>query len=189
MLFPTLHFAQDRSALISLQKTSEESLINYEYKDAIEAAMQLLDEAKKFDDNYFHYHAHKVLGSSYNDLNDTLRAKRHYEQALEYAQKSGNDTLILGAYNNLGNIYSEDKKTTQKGIDYYNLVINLATRMDNKENIFTPTVNIAWTYIDNKQYAKAWPYLKRSWEMYEGRNDFYIESQLNNLTKQILSWN
>src|SRR5690606_37846614 len=96
----------------------------------------------------------------------------------EYAQKEENDTLILGAYNNLGNIYSEDINTTQIGIDYYNLVINLATKIDHPESIFNPTVNIAWTYIDNKQYTRAKPYLVKAWELFGEKNDPFIESQL-----------
>src|SRR5690606_15956041 len=116
------------------------------------------------------------------DLNDTIRAKKHYEDALVYAQRTKVDTLVLGAYNNLGNIYSEDRNTTQIGIDYYNLVINLATKLDNSDYLFTPTVNIAWTYIDNEQYREAWPYLERAWELFGERDDNLSRSQLSTLT-------
>ncbi|MCM4159759.1 response regulator [Antarcticibacterium flavum] len=158
------------------------SLGKYQYKDAIEIAMDLVEESKKRKNNYYHYVGHNILGSSYYDLNDTLRAKKHYEDALIAAEKTSNDTLLLGAYNNLGNIYSEDKNTTQIGIDYYNLVINLAAKLKNEEQILNPTVNIAWTYIDNKQYKRAWPYLEKSWQLYGNRKDPFIESQLSNLT-------
>lgn len=170
------------SFMDSLTTLSSSNLYNYEYKEAIEYAMQLVDESKKRKDHYYHYLGHSILGSSYYELNDTVRAKKHYEDALNYAEKSGNDTLLLGAYNNLGNIYSEDSNTTQIGIDYYNLVINLAQKMESNENLFNPTVNIAWTYVDNKQYRKARPYLERAWELYGDREDNYIESQLNTLT-------
>src|SRR5690606_3911778 len=166
----------------SLSDKATENLTHYEYKEAIEYAMKLVDKAKESDNDYYHYLGHNILGTSYNNLNDTLRAKRHYEDALVSAEKSGNDTLILGAYNNLGNIYSEDKNTTQIGIDYYNLVIKLATKLKNDDLIFNPTVNIAWTYIDNEQYSRAWPYLERSWELFGEKDDNFIGAQLNNLT-------
>lgn len=168
--------------LDSLYNNSSKSLDNYEYKESIDISMKLLAEAKRSNNNYYNYLGNNILGTNYNELNDTLRAKRHYQDALEFAQKMENDTLLLGAYNNLGNIYSEDKNTTQIGIDYYNLVINLATKINRPDNIFTSTVNIAWTYIDNKNYRRAWPYLERSWELFGDKDDTYIASQLNNLT-------
>lgn len=166
----------------SLHSASSKSINNYDYKDAIDFSMQLLEEAKRINNNYYKYLGHNTLGTSYNQINDTLRAKRHYEDALDIAQKMENDTLLLGAYNNLGNIYSEDKNTTQIGIDYYNLVVNLATKLGKPESAFTSTLNIAWTYIDNKKFKRAWPYLKRSWELFGDREDTYIASQMNNLT-------
>jgi signal transduction histidine kinase/ActR/RegA family two-component response regulator len=166
----------------SLYISSTYNLTNYDYKEAIDLSMQLLEEAKKCDDDYYKYLGNRTLGTSYNELNDTVRAKKHYEEALVFAQKLKNDTLLLAAYNNLGNIYSEDKRTTQIGIDYYNLVINLATKIGKQDNIFTSTVNIAWTYIDNEQYKKAWPYLERSWKLFGEKEDNYIASQLLNLT-------
>ncbi len=188
LLFNTsaLLYAQEEnishSFLDSLHKTSTSHLKNYKYKEAIESALLLIEEAKNTKNNYYHYHGHNILGGSYNDLNDTLRAKKNYEDALLYAQRSEIDTLILGAYNNLGNIYSEDRNTTQIGIDYYNLVINLATKLGKNETIFTPVVNIAWTYVDNQQYKMAWPYLEKAWELFGERNDNLSRSQLATLT-------
>ncbi len=184
--FSTLLYAQEKpftdSFLDSISKVASDNLSNYDYKEAIEFAMQLIEEAKQRKNEHYHYVGHNILGTSYNNLNDTIRAKRHYEYALVSAERSGNDTLILGAYNNLGNIYSEDKETTQIGIDYYNLVINLATKLKNEDLIFNPTVNIAWTYIDNEQYTRAWPYLERSWELFGDKEDYFLGAQLNNLT-------
>ncbi|HSI70202.1 MAG TPA: response regulator [Gillisia sp.] len=191
LTFPAQIFAQQESYkddfLDSLAQLSTASLGNYQYKDAIEEAMEMVEEAQKKKNHYYHYRGHNILGSSYYDLNDTLRAKKHFEDALIAAEQTNNDTLLLGAYNNLGNIYSEDKNTTQVGIDYYNLVINLAAKLKNEEQIFNPTVNIAWTYIDNKQYKRAWPYLQKSWQLYGDRNDSYVESQLSNLTGRYYS--
>lgn len=182
----TLIFAQQgpfaEIYLDSLYKSSTLNYKNYKYKEAIESSLLLIEEAKKSNHHYYHYQGHNILGGSYNDLNDTIRAKKHYEDALVYAQRTNVDTLVLGAYNNLGNIYSEDRNTTQIGIDYYNLVINLATKLDNPDYLFTPTVNIAWTYIDNQQYPEAWRYLERSWELFGDRDDNLSRSQLATLT-------
>jgi len=186
LIFFAQNFAQEEivkeSYLDSLHSSSSESINNYDYKEAIDFSMQLLEEAKRINNNYYAYLGHNTLGTSYNQINDTLRAKKHYENALEIALKMENDTLLLGAYNNLGNIYSEDKNTTQIGIDYYNLVINLATKLEKPESAFTSTLNIAWTYIDNQKYRRAWPYLKRAWDFFGDKNDTYISSHLHTLT-------
>ena len=184
--FSTLTFAQQGPVaevyLDSLHQSSTTDFKNYKYKESIETSLLLIEEAKKSNNDYYHFQGHNILGGSYNDLNDTLRAKKHYEDALVYAQRTEVDTLILGAYNNLGNIYSEDRNTTQIGIDYYNLVINLATKLGKTDFLFTPIVNIAWTYIDNKQYKTAWPYLERAWELLGDKNDNLSRSQLATLT-------
>ncbi|MCF4100998.1 response regulator [Gillisia sp. M10.2A] len=172
----------NKDYLDSLYGISVEYLKKYEYKDAIEQAIDLLDRAEKQNNAFYSYRGHSILGNSYQDLNDTLRAKKHYEDALRYALKLQNDTILLYAYNNLGNVYSEDKETTQLGIDYYEKVINLAIKAKIPEQLFMPTVNIAWTYIDNNKFDKAWPYLERGWELFGEQANPSAESQLNYLT-------
>ena len=71
---------------------------HYDYKEAIEQSMYLLEEADKEEDFYFNYQANRILGFSYQDLNDTIRARNHYEEALNYALKLKNDTILVGAY-------------------------------------------------------------------------------------------
>ncbi|WP_373056839.1 response regulator [Zunongwangia sp. H14] len=170
--------------LDSLYHISLGSIDKYDYKDAIIQARDLINEAKLRDNNGYIFHAYNLLGASYSDLKDTVRARESYEEALDYAVKSHNDTLVLWANNNLGNIYSEDKKTKQTGIDYYNKAIALAKKLHIKSEILYPTVNIAWTYLDNEASLRAWPYLEKAWRLVEetGKEDKYLLSQLNYLT-------
>ncbi len=147
---------------------------HYDYKEAIEQSMYLLEEADKEEDVYFNYQANRILGFSYQDLNDTIRARNHYEEALNYALKLKNDTILIDAYNYLGNTYSEDKNTTQKGIDYYRKVIAISDKLGMRDKSFKPTLNIAWTYIDNNNFEKAAPYLKRARRI---DNEFYSDKE------------
>ncbi len=178
----SVSFSQKDAYLDSLYKVSSSFVNKYDYKSALENSYFLLEEAKKRNNLEFRYHAHNILGSTYGDLSDTLRSKKHYETALLLAQESKNDTLLLWAYNNLGNIFSEDKKTTEKGIYYYDKVIKLADKLNIPKEKFPPTVNIAWTYLDNGEFQKAYPYLDNAWQLFRGRKDTYIESQLNYLS-------
>ena len=174
-------FAQDDAYLDSIYQSSSTHLSKYAYKESIESALRLLEETKIKNNNYYHYQAHSLLGASFSGINDTLHARRHYKDALQSALKLDNDTLLLSSYNNLGNIFSEDKNTTQIGIDYYNKVIELANKVNIVTQLLAPTGNIAWTYLDNNQYEKAYPYLKSAMELFGDREDNLISSQLHTL--------
>jgi len=164
--------------LDSLRKLTSMHLDNYDYKESIEVARQLLEASKKRGNDYYIYHSNNILGVNYADLNDTLHSRRYYKQALKVALKLKNDTLLLTSYNNLGNVYSEDKNTTQIGIDYYNRTIDLATKMNLENRLLEPTANLAWTYLDNGLYDKAFPYLNKTWKLMGDMDNNTVRAQL-----------
>ncbi len=179
--FANLYSQQDAYKdlyLDSLYIKTAGHLAKYEYKESIEVAMQLLEESKKRGNDYYTYHSNNILGINYGNLNDTVHSRRHYKETLKIALKLNSDTLLLSSYNNLGNVYSEDKNTTQFGIDYYNKAIELATKMNYESQLLAPTANLAWTYIDNGLYDKALPYLKKSWKLLGEGDDNLIKAQL-----------
>lgn len=169
------------ACLESIYVEAEEEHKQYDYKEAIEKAMTLLEEASVDGDLYYKYQGNKLLGHSYQDLNDTLRSRKHYVEALGHALNLKNDTILIGAYNDLGNTYSEDKNTTQKGIDYYLKTIELTDKLGMTDKSFSPTLNIAWTYIDNKKYEKAAPYIKRA----RAIKDEYLPEEENTFIEYI----
>lgn len=115
----------------------------YNYHEGIDESLKLIEASKEFGSDYHHYHAHNFLGLAYTELDDTIRAKKNYEYALDFAQKTENDTLILWAYNNLGNIYSENPKTVDKGIEMYEKVIILSEEAKMPREGLFPKINIA----------------------------------------------
>lgn len=171
----------ENELLDSLDIISTNSLDNYDYKEAIETGMELVEEAKKQNNDFYSFQGHRVLGFSYQDLNDTIRALKHFNYVLDYAEKLDSVSYLLSAYNNLGNIYSENPKTIQKGIDYYHEIIDIALEKDLKEELFIPTLNIAWTYLDNEENDKAWIYLEKGLELFSDTENNEHLSQLNYL--------
>ncbi|MDR9456903.1 MAG: response regulator [Salegentibacter sp.] len=150
----------------------------YSYQEGIDQAIKLMEASKDFGSDYYHYHAHNFLGRAYAELDDTIRAKKNYEYALEFAQKTKNDTLILWAYNNLGNIYSDNPKTVDRGIEMYEKVILLAEEAAMPQEGLAPKINIAWTYLDLEKPHEALPYLKESVDVLKDKEDNYVRSQL-----------
>ncbi|MCH4823490.1 response regulator [Gramella lutea] len=153
--------ASEDSLIVLLRKIHDQ-IDEYQYVQAVENSHSLLSQAKETDNSYFLSKAYNSLGYIYISLKDSARARKNYTFGLEYAQKAENDTLILYSYNNLGNIYSEIPETVDKGIDYYNKVIDLANKLNIPFELIQPKSNIAWTYLDNGQYEKAYPYLNEA---------------------------
>lgn len=134
----------------------------YNYKQAIEKSLQLLNLASEIDSPDYTAIAYHSLGHIYTDQNDSARARKNYALGLEYAQQSKNDTILLLSYINLGNVYSEIPATVEKGMAYYNKVIKLAEKLNLPEDMVISKSNIAWTYLDNGKYEESFSYLNES---------------------------
>lgn len=137
----------------------------YHYEQAIEQSHNLLSLAKQQENFYYVTKAYNYLGHAYTDQEDSARARKNYTLGLEYAQLSKNDTVLMHSYNNLGNIYSEIPETQEKGIAYYNKVIDIANRIGATSELIAPKTNIGWTYMDDGQFEKAYPYIDGSLEL------------------------
>lgn len=160
-----------------LEELLQESLSQYDYNATIVHSTQLIDLAGQLQDNAYLYRGYRMLGITYEQLEDRDRAQVNYEKALEYAINSENDTLLMGAYNNLGNIFSEDPDRVQLGLQHYNRAIELGMKIKDSINVITPVINIGWTYLDNRQYEKALPYLVRARELLDA--NFQTEAYSN----------
>ncbi|MGY5850311.1 response regulator [Salegentibacter sp. F14] len=167
-----------QDSLERLLEQAQQFLNKYKYHEGIEGALKLLNTSKDFKSDYYQFHAHNFLGHAYTELHDTIRAKKNYEQALEFAQKSQNDTLILWAHNNLGNIYSDNPLTVDKGIAMYEKVIRLSNETAMPEEGLASKVNIAWTYLDLNKPHEALAYLRESMDMIKDSQDNEVRSQL-----------
>lgn len=154
--------AKKNHSIQELDSLSNEALDNLDYSAAIDYAVNLIDLASKDQNLDYLYRGYNKLGITYEILEDFDRAKDSYSKALEYAIEINNDTILLGAYNNLGNSYSEVEETVQEGLAYYDKAIEIGNKFEDSLLIFNPVLNKAWTYLDNEQYEEAFPYLERT---------------------------
>ena len=156
------HNSYTQDLLEELLDSVENQLDKYHYEQAIEVTHLMLTKAKETEDNYYISKAYNYFGHVYTDQLDSARARKNYTLGLEYAQLAKNDTLIMHSYNNLGNIYSEIPQTTKKGISYYNKAIEVAEKLGLYLDVIAPKTNIGWTYLDEDQHRKAFPYINNS---------------------------
>ncbi|MGB7843732.1 MAG: response regulator [Salinimicrobium sp.] len=148
-----------------LNKAFYKAYSSYDYNSSIEKCLKIIELASEEQDDYFLSAGYNKLGIVYEILEDFERAKENYQKSLEYAQIVKNDTLLLSAYNNLGNIYSPDKKTISKGIQFYQKALNIASAKLSAKETLDPLINIGWTYLENEDYDKAYPYLLKAEEI------------------------
>ena len=167
----------------SIANAASSAYYDYDFNRSIEHSLKLIELASEKNDFYNLNHAYNVLGVTYERLEDTLRAQENYVKALDFARLSRNDTLLWYAYNNLGNIYSSNKKTIGRGLDYYRKALEVSSRIPGSDQALTPVMNIAWTYLENHNYDQALPYLEKAWELSEKSKeiDLLTESNLNTL--------
>lgn len=170
-----------KDSLELLIKLSSDAVRNYDYNKSIEYSLELIKLAEREKDYYHLYHGYNILGVSYEDLRDSIRAKANYEKALQNALLSRNDTILWWAYNNLGNIFSENKKTVEKGFQFYDKAIEIANRLEDPESALTPIINKGWTHLDSKQYSRAYPYLIKARDLVRDSTSNRVQSQLASL--------
>ena len=138
-----------------MYKSFNSAYANYDYNSCIKHSLKIIELSKIGKDDYNLSNGYNNLGIVSEVLEDSARARENYQKSLEYALKVGNDTLLLNAYNNLGNIYSQNNKTLSKGIEYYRKAVNIASARLSPEAAINPVVNIGWTYLENKDYDKS----------------------------------
>ncbi|QHI38882.1 Signal transduction histidine-protein kinase BarA [Kordia antarctica] len=161
---------------------SERSYKKYQYKETIEAANKGIMYSRKINDLYSLSVLCGDLGLAYQGISEFAKSKRNYLKALEYAKLEKNDALQSVVYNNLGNLYSDSYKKIDSALSYYEESLKLAIKLKDTFEILTPILNIGWTYIDEKKYDTAYPYLIDSEKMiYTKHGDEEGKVQVNYL--------
>ena len=164
-----------------LAKVAGAALDNYDFNRSIEHSTRLIELASKEKDFNQLNNGYNLLGVTYEMLQDSIRAKENYIKALKYAQLSENDTLLWYAYNNLGNIYSSNKNTVEKGFEYYRKAIAIASKNPDESQVLIPIINIAWTLLENGHCDQAFPYLEQASSLFKNREDVVTMSNLQTL--------
>ncbi len=155
--------AISKDSLQSLVKQIKEYYYDYDYKKAIETSAILIEEATKANEDYYVFRGYNEIGMVHYAVRDTAKARVFSERALKKAQEAQIDSLISWAYNDLGNVYSEDDSKYQKSIWFYEkaIEVNKKAGFDDIENL-VQYINIGWTYLDVEQPEKALPYLTKA---------------------------
>lgn len=186
LLLCSFGFSQeDKSALLdSLKKRlkkAEEFQFDYKIKESFEEANRAIDFAAKLKDYRYLAHIYNTIGINYETILDFENAEKSYKKGLANAQKVKNDTLIGWFYNNLGNVYTDGYKKADKGIEFYKRSLEIASARQDSVDMLTPILNIGWTYVDEKKWDFALPYLTRAKSFIDKKGNAQAIMQVNYL--------
>ncbi|MEW7291872.1 tetratricopeptide repeat-containing hybrid sensor histidine kinase/response regulator [Aquimarina sp. 2304DJ70-9] len=179
---------------------SNDLLSDYKIKESLNYTIKAIDLAHQINNDVNISRGHYYMACNYEVIEDFKNTELHYKEALKYAKSAKDSIWIARSLNGLGNVYSDGYKDLQRGVDYYNQSLKIAKSIKTSEEEFGPILNLGWTYIDEKKYDLAYPYLVEAQQLaqdsikivalshvkyllgryYAGKRDFEKANQLFN---------
>lgn len=98
--------------------------------------------------------ANRVIGIYYWSKGDLSKAMRHFERALELAEKSRDQKGIASCLLNIGVVH-RNKGNVRLAADYYFRSLKIREAIHDKQGIATTTNNLGLIYFTQQMYDKA----------------------------------
>ncbi|WP_298540567.1 response regulator [uncultured Aquimarina sp.] len=165
---PYLVYSQKESkfpindSLQYLIDTANNLTFEYKIKESLEYAIKAANYAHELDNDHYKSEAYYLMAYNYQTLADYKNAEQYFKKSLKYAEEANDSLLILWNNNGLGNVYSDGYKDLETSLVFYSKATKFGKLLDNSQEYMTPVINLAWTYIDAKEFDKAIPYLEEA---------------------------
>ncbi|WP_340198753.1 ATP-binding protein [Ascidiimonas sp. W6] len=186
-VFPQNTYTSEKDSILKFFAQAEKLQNSYALTESVLMAQKVIRLSQRANDSYHLSLAHNLLGINYEELSHYKDAQQNYEKAVDYARLIGNDTLIGRAQNNLGNISVVYHKDFVKGNNYYLKARQIAVKHKDTSEILTPTINLAWNYLESGELDKAFKELdqaKTYVKQFESdQQKFYVNFLLGNYYK------
>lgn len=135
------------------------SFYDLDYRGSLINCKKVLNHSLKKNNHRLTAKAYNLIGLNFAEFLDTKTTIYYYNKSLYYANLDNNDTIRDWVYNNLGNIYTEEKIDFNKGIEFYKKGLNYSIiRKDSTEIVYTK-LNIATSYFELKKFKEGRQYL------------------------------
>lgn len=157
LVFYTAGFSQTQSPKKNIKEylsLSGKYLNSMESDLSLQNAKKALSLAIKEKDEVAIAKSYNFIGLNFVEFYDYNKAIEYYNKALEHAENTENDTIKSWINNNLGNVYSYNKKDIETGIQYYLRSLEYAKKVDLVEFTYNK-LNIANTYFDIKDFEEG----------------------------------
>lgn len=185
IIFSNNSFAQttvlSKKERTKLAKEAITYLKNSNFEKSLLTARIALKYAINANDDYLIGTSYNTIAANYYELSEFDKAVFFYNKGLLYANKTNNDTLKYKITNNLGNLYSFEKKQYKKGINYYMQSLKYSQKIADTSQIAFTKLNITWAYFEIGQFDKGLEYLEFINKYYKKHNNLTTIVALNML--------
>lgn len=169
----------------SIEKQITEAGVHYrndEFEKSLELSKDALVRSFKIKDPYLIANSYNSIGVIYDEFSQAKRAIEFYDKALQYANKTDNDSLKDWIYSNLGSAYYYNKIDVKKGIVYYKKSLFFAEKIKDSTQIAYTKLNLANAYFTFEDYDTGYKYLSDIRPYFETKSDdegrFYLLNSL-----------
>ncbi|MFV5693630.1 response regulator [Flavobacterium sp. LT1R49] len=149
-----------KKEITKLTKQASKYLRNSNFEKSLITSRRALHQAINTKDDNLIAISYNTIGANYEKLSEYSKAIFFYKKALAYANKTSNDTIKAWINNNLGNIYSFEKKQYKLGINYYKNSLEHSRKISDSSEIVLTKLNITWAYFDIGLFDEGFSYLK-----------------------------
>ncbi|MFV5696577.1 response regulator [Flavobacterium sp. LB3P122] len=149
-----------KKEIAKLAKLASKHLRNSNFEKSLIISRRALYQAINTKDDNLVAISYNTIGANYEKLSEYSKAIFFYKKALAYANKTTNDTTKAWINNNLGNIYSFEKKQYKQGINYYKNSLEHSNKISDSSEIVLTKLNITWVYFDIGLFDQGSPYLQ-----------------------------
>ena len=203
--FVIRQFEKSKDACLKVRKIAEEIGDNYEYMKAlgnlgniypklkeydkaINIYKELIDLAKKENDENILRKTFGNLGFVYYKKNDLKKTEEFYRKYYEMSLKSGDKHDLAVAYGHLG-IIALKKLQFDQALDYFTKEYNLVSELKDKHLLSIAAGNIGLIYAKKGNYPKAVEYYGKELQLSEEikfyRGVCIVSANLANLYKML----
>ena len=152
-------------------------LYKLDYNHSLITANEVLTQAYINKDNRLIARAYNIIGLNFCEFSDVKKTISFYNKALYYANLTKDDSVKDWVYNNLGNIYTQEKVDFKKGIEYYKKGVFFSEKNHDLIETAITKLNIASAYFENKDFKAGIQYLNPIKNFILKKGD--LESRIN----------
>lgn len=146
--------------IVKLNKQASEFLDVNNFEKSLIASRKALNYAFVINNDSLIATTYNIIALNFHSLGQLDKAVFFYNRGVTFADKTNNNIIKSKLYNNLGNLYSFEKKQYLDGIDYYKKSIFYGLKAKDTSRIVFTKINVVWSYFDIGQFDQGLPYLE-----------------------------
>lgn len=140
---------------------SDSLLFKADYNTSLEYSSKALNIAFELNDKDLMALAYNSIAGNMEEILEFDKALHYYKKSINSLKTTGNDSLYVWVYNNIGNVYLNQKMEIDSSIYYFQESLKYAEKRSDKESQVITNLNLAWAYFQKDNFTKANSFLEQ----------------------------